>query len=32
MCLVREAMGLAELEARPIPARQIAFAPGLIYC
>jgi tryptophanyl-tRNA synthetase len=32
MCLVREAMGLAGLEARPIPARQIAFAPGLIYC
>jgi tryptophanyl-tRNA synthetase len=32
MRLVREAMGLAGLEAQPIPARQIAFAPGLIYC
>jgi tryptophanyl-tRNA synthetase len=32
MRLVREAMGLAGLEARPIPANQIAFAPGLIYC
>jgi tryptophanyl-tRNA synthetase len=32
MYLVREAMGLAQLEPQPSPVVQGAFPPGLIYC